>query len=181
MKKQILNLGITLLVVGLIAAVGLGLTYTVTQKKIAEQDRISEAKASVEALPGVKSASELKLDDGLLKKAKKAVPDVQKVYTCDRGTIFTLQMKGYGGPLVLAVGIDKDGKVAGIAVVSDKETIGLGSRALEPGFLSKYRGKTSRDPVEVGKDVQAITGATITSRAVTGEVKAALKAYSRSR
>jgi electron transport complex protein RnfG len=180
MRQQVIRLGLTLLVVGLIAAIGLGLTYTITQKKIAEEDKLSEAKAAVDALPGTKSASELKLDDALLKKAKKAVPDVQKVYTSDVGTIFLIQMKGYGGPLVLAVGIGKDGKVVGIAPVSNKETIGLGSRALEKGFLKQYNGKTSSDPVQVGKDIQAITGATITSKAVTGEVRAALEAFMKS-
>jgi electron transport complex protein RnfG len=180
MRQQVLRLGITLLVVGLIAAIGLGLTYTLTQKKIAEEDKLSEAKAAVEALPGVKSAAELKLDSAYLARAKKAVPEVQKVYTSDKGTIFLIQMKGYGGPLVLAIGIDRDGKVAGIASVSNKETIGLGSKALEKTFLEQYKGKTPRDPVEVGKDINAVTSATITSKAVTGEVRAALKAYSKS-
>ena len=179
MRQEVLRLGITLLVVGLIAALGLGLTYVVTQKKIAEEDRLSEAKAAVAALPGVKAAAELKVDTAYLARAKKAVPDVQKVYTSDKGTIFLINMKGYGGPLVLAIGIGRDGKVAGIATVSNKETIGLGSKALEPGFFNQYKGKTSRDPVEVGKDINAVTSATITSKAVTGEVRAALKAYSK--
>lgn len=178
MRKQILNLGITLLVVGLVAAVGLGLTYTVTSKKIAEQDRLSEAKAAVDALPGVKSPSELKLENGLAKQAKKSVPEVRKVYSSSKGTIIIIEMKGYGGPLTLAIGIDKDGKVAGAASISDKETIGLGSRALEPEFFNKFKGKNIKSPLEVGKDIQAITGATITSKAVTNEIKAALKAYS---
>jgi electron transport complex protein RnfG len=177
MRKQIVHLGLTLFIVGLVAAVGLGLTYTVTKKKIAEQDRLSEAKAAVDALPGVKSPSELKLDNALAKKAKKKVPEVQKVYTTSKGTIITIQMKGFGGPMVLAIGIDKDGKVAGVASISNKETIGLGSKALEPAFLDKFKGKNDKSPLEVGKDIQAITGATISSKAVTNEVKTALKAY----
>jgi electron transport complex protein RnfG len=166
MRKEMIRLGATLLVVGLIAAVGLGLTYTVTEKKIAEQDRLSVAKASVEALPGVK---------------RKVVPDVQKVYSTDKGTIFNITTKGYGGPLSLAVGIDPQGKVAGIAVISNKETIGLGSKALEASFLNRFKGKSKADPLEVGKDIQGITGATITSKAVTNQAKQALKAYAASR
>jgi Na+-translocating ferredoxin:NAD+ oxidoreductase subunit G len=177
MRDKIIHLGLTLLVVGLVAAVGLGITYAATQKKIAEEDRLAEAKAAVDALPGVKSPSELKVDTALAARARKAVPEVQKVYTSDKGTIFTIQMKGYGGPMVLAVGIDRDGKVAGIASISNKETIGLGSKTLEPPFLNKFKGKDSKSPLEVGKDIQAVTGATISSKAVTNEVKAALKAY----
>lgn len=181
MKNQVVHLGLTLLVVGLIAALGLGLTYTVTKGKIALQDRLAEAKASADALPGVKGPAELKADPAKLKQAQKAVPEVQKVYTAGAGTIFTIEMKGYGGPLSLAVGIDGEGNVAGIAVVSSKETIGLGSKALEPAFLKQYNKKNAQDPLEVGKDVQAVTGATISSKAVTNEVKAALKAYQASR
>ncbi|PKQ28526.1 MAG: hypothetical protein CVT63_02295 [Candidatus Anoxymicrobium japonicum] len=177
MKKQMLHFGATLLVVGLVAALGLGLTYTITQKKIAEEDRLSEAKAAVVALPGVKSSAELKLDSALVKKARTVARDVMKIYTSDRGMIFVIEMKGFGGPLTLAVGIGKDGKVAGIAAVSSRETIGLGSKALEPAFLGKFNGKTPSDSVQVGKDVQAITGATISSKAVAGEVRVALKAY----
>jgi electron transport complex protein RnfG len=181
MRKEMIRLGATLLVVGLIAAVGLGLTYTVTEKKIAEQDRLSVAKASVEALPGVKSPAELKDEPQMLKKARKVVPDVQKVYSTDKGTIFNITTKGYGGPLSLAVGIDPQGKVAGIAVISNKETIGLGSKALEASFLNRFKGKSKADPLEVGKDIQGITGATITSKAVTNQAKQALKAYAASR
>lgn len=178
MRKQILSLGLTLLVVGLVAAVGLGLTYTVTKKRIAEQDKLSEAKAAIEALPGVKSPSDLKDEPALAKQAKKAVPEVRKVYTTDKGTIITIEMKGYGGPLLMAVGINKDGKVVGAASVSNKETIGLGSKAFEPEFLKQFNGKNIKSALEVGKDIQAVTGATISSKAVTSEIKAALKAYS---
>jgi Na+-translocating ferredoxin:NAD+ oxidoreductase RnfG subunit len=90
MRKEMIRLGATLLVVGLIAAVGLGLTYTVTEKKIAEQDRLSVAKASVEALPGVKSPAELKDEPQMLKKARKVVPDVQKA-RCRSRWVLTLK------------------------------------------------------------------------------------------
>lgn len=177
MKRQVVNLGVTLLVVGLVAAIGLGLTYTITKKRIEEEDRLAEAKASASALPDVKSPSELKAAKALLEQAKKASPDVQKVYTSPAGTILIIKSKGYGGPLSLAVGIDNDGKVAGVAVISDRETVGLGSRALEPAYLGDFKGKSGRDQLTVGKDIQGITGATISSKAVAGEVKTALEAY----
>ncbi len=179
MRKQIVHLGLTLFVVGLVAAVGLGLTYTATSKRIAEQDRLSEAKAAVDALPGVKSPSDLVAEPALARKARKAVPEVRKVYTTGRGTIITVESKGYGGPMLTAVGIDRDGKVAGAASISNKETIGLGSKALEPEFLKQFNGKDARSGIEAGRDIQAVTGATITSKAVVKQVRAALKAYSR--
>ncbi|MFH1150697.1 MAG: FMN-binding protein [Actinomycetota bacterium] len=175
-ENETVRLGVTLMVVGLVAALGLGLTYTVTRKRIAEQDRIAEAEAAADALPGVESPSELKEDKALTSTARRRSPDVQKVFTNPLGRIYVVRTKGYGGPLTLAVGIGPDGGVKGIAVVDSRETVGVGSKALEPDNLEKYSGKKAKDELEVGKDVQGITGATITSKAVAAEVRAALEA-----
>ena len=176
MKSQMAKLGITLLVVGLVAAVGLGMTYTVTKKKIEAYDRQVEAKAALAALPGLNSSGQLKEDKRLQAKVKK-VGGVEKVFKSEKGYIFKVNTKGYGGPLVLAVGVDLSGKVAGIAVVSSKETVGLGGKVLESENLERWMGKTADDKLVVGQDIQAVTGATITSKAVTGQVKKALQAY----
>lgn len=176
MKSQVMKLGITLLVVGTVAAVGLGLTYTVTRKKIEAYDRQVEAKAAVAALPGVKSSSELKEDQQLEAKARE-VDGVESVFRSDKGYIFKVNTKGYGGPLVLAVGVDPSGKVVGIAAVSSKETMGLGSKVLEADNLKRWLGKTPGSRLQVGQDIQAVTGATVTSKAVTQQVKKALQAY----
>ena len=178
MIERMVKLGVTLMVVGLVAALGLGLTYTVTREKIEQYDKQVEAQACLSALPGVKSAAELKEDKQLSAKVRKKYPDVQRVYTCGKGYIFVAKTKGYGGPLTLAVGIDKGGKVKAIAAVASKETVGLGSRALEAEYLDGFKGKTAADKLKVGEDVQAVTGATITSKAVTGQAKQALEAFS---
>lgn len=177
MIERMVKLGVTLMVVGLVAALGLGLTYTVTRKKIEQYDKQVEAQACRSALPGVKSVSEIKEDKQLSSKASRKYPDVQKVFTCAKGYIFVVQTKGFGGPLTLAVGIDRSGQVKGMAVVTSKETVGLGSKALENSYLARFRGKTVKDTLKVGEDVQAVTGATITSRAVTGQVRQALEAF----
>jgi len=177
MIERMVKLGVTLMVVGMVAALGLGLTYTATRTKIEQYDKQVEAQACKSALPGVRSVSEIKEDKGLSVKARKKFPDIQKVFICAKGYIFVVRAKGYGGPLTLAVGIDKSGSVKGIAVVASKETVGLGSKALEDSYLGKFKGKTVEDRLKVGEDVQAVTGATITSRAVTNQVKQALEAF----
>jgi electron transport complex protein RnfG len=176
MKSQVARFGITLLVIGLVAAVGLGLTYIVTKSKIEAYDRQVEAKAALSALPGLSSSSELKEDQQLEAKAQE-VDGVEKVFKSDKGYIFKVNTKGYGGPLALAVGVDLSGKVAGVAVVSSKETVGLGGKVLESENLKRWIGKTANDKLVVGQDIQAVTGATITTKAVTGQVKKALQAY----
>jgi len=177
MIERMIRLGVTLMAVGLVAAVGLGLTYTVTKAKIEKYDRQVEAQACKSALPGIRSVSEIKEDKKLSAKVSKKYPDVQKVFTCDKGYILVVKTKGYGGPLTLAVGIDKSGIVKGIAVVASKETVGLGSKALEDSYLGRFKGKTVKEKLKVGEDVQAVTGATITSKAVTNQVKQALEAF----
>lgn len=174
--KQVFRMGVTLMIVGLVAAAGLGLTYSLTRQKIDAYDLEIEAKAAVAALPGVDSVDELEEEPGLLKKAKK-VEGVEKVFSAEEGYIFKIETKGYGGPLVLAIGVDLQGQIAGISVVSSRETVGLGTVVLAEENTKQYNGKNLEDPLEVGNDIQAVTGATITSRAVADQARKALEAF----
>jgi len=175
--KRVAYLGITLMLVGLVASVCLGLTYAVTRDKIAEQKMLQEAKACVEAMPGVKKPEELEENRELEKKMREHIPDVDKVFTCDKGYIIILKVKGYGGPIRMAVGIGKDGEVKGVSVISHNETPGLGANVENEEFLDQFIGKTISDPLEIGEDIQAITGATITSKAAIKEIEEALEAF----
>ena len=82
----------------------------------------------------------------------------------------------------MSVGIQNDGTVNGIAILSINETAGLGMKASEPEFYEQYSGKqtdhfyVSKDGGE-GEQIDAISGATITTRAVTGAVNASLGYY----
>jgi len=90
--------------------------------------------------------------------------------------------EAYGGDIKITVGIKNDGTVSGISILSISETAGLGMRATEPAFYKQYEGKQT-DRFVVSKDggdgepIDALSGATITSRAVTGAVNAALGYY----
>lgn len=77
----------------------------------------------------------------------------------------------------MAVGIGLDGAVRGLSVISHSETPGLGANIENQEFLQQFEGKTLGDPIAVGEDVQAITGATITSKAAAKEVREALEAF----
>ncbi len=87
---------------------------------------------------------------------------------------------GYGGDVTLMVGVRPDGTVHAIRVLAHKETPGLGSKMGEEKFAGQFRGLTPPERgVGVTKDggaIQAITGATISSRCVTRSVNAAVKA-----
>ncbi len=89
---------------------------------------------------------------------------------------------GYGGNVGLMVGIDvKDGKLIGVGVTTHSETPGLGARAKsDPSFAAQFKGIPVDKPVKVTQDggaVNAISGATITSRAVCSGVTDAVALY----
>lgn len=87
--------------------------------------------------------------------------------------------KGYAGSIEMLVAVTPEGKVIDFSITKSNETPGLGSKASEPAFKDQFAGKTS-DVLIVTKDssntenIQAMTGATITSRAVTKGIKEAV-------
>ena len=82
--------------------------------------------------------------------------------------------KGFGGDVYVELGLDAEGKIAEITIGDDKfaETPGLGARAQEDEFKNQFIGKTGK--LELGTDIDAIAGATITSQAVVDAVNEAL-------
>jgi electron transport complex protein RnfG len=89
-----------------------------------------------------------------------------------RGVAFETFGKGYGGDVGLMVGIDvKDDKLLGVGVTTHGETPGMGAKAKsDPNFVAQYKGLSIEKPIKVTQDggsINAISGATITSRAVS--------------
>jgi Na+-translocating ferredoxin:NAD+ oxidoreductase subunit G len=97
------------------------------------------------------------------------------------GTAYKVTQKGYGGTIEMIVGLDKRGRVLGVKILSMKETPGLGMRASERNFLKQFIGRSSKDALKAKKDVDAITGATITSQAVANGVKEAISRFNSSK
>ena len=101
-----------------------------------------------------------------------------------RGTAFcSTSERGYGGTIEVLVGVLPDAAVNGMEILrADKETPGLGSKIREQGFRIQFKGKSASDTkwaavTKDGGQIDAVTGATISSRAVTEAVSAGLKMY----
>lgn len=165
MIKDIIKLSIFLAVACAIAAGALSVTYVVTKDKIEQQKKAELNLAlSSECIPGSCTIEEKKdYFIGFDKKQRKI------------GYAFRVSPRGYGGAIDMVVGIDTKGRVIGVKILSMNETPGLGMRASESGFLKQFMGKTSTSPLKAKKDIDAITGATITSQAVADGVKQALR------
>ncbi len=173
---------VTLVLVCAVAAAGLALTYALTKEQIVKQKKIDEAKAYSIALPGVSRADDFVPMGRVQARATRKFPDATKVLEGvvggdSKGYVVVVGPRGYGGPVTMAVGLSPDGKIKGIAIVDAKETQGLGTQALQPGFMRRFKGKNSASPIEVGVDVDAITGATRSSKAVTTGAKEAVTIF----
>lgn len=100
------------------------------------------------------------------------------------GTAFRCASKnGYGGTIEVLIGVLSDSTINDVEILlADKETPGLGSKVKEPGFRDQFKGRSASDIkwAAIKKDggqVDSITGATISSRAVTEAVRSGLQAY----
>lgn len=98
---------------------------------------------------------------------------IQAVYKGETGYVVETKVDGYVGDIVLLVGVDNDGTVTGLTVRQMEETWGLGSGALtDADFLIQFLGTDGS--AEVGNGIDALTGATVTSKAVARGVNAAV-------
>lgn len=101
---------------------------------------------------------------------------VDGYWTAGQGSVVQVTVQGFGGPIEVKVGILADGTVAGLEIGGSgfAETPGLGERVVEEEFWGQFVGQSG--PFEVGGNIDAVSGATISSSAVAKAVNAALSA-----
>ena len=170
MFKYVLRLAGTLLAICIVVAAILAAVNSVTAPAIAQLN-YEKTQAAIQAvLPGGGSEVDFTDDTGL----------VSVVYKGEAGYAVQVAPAGFDGPITMMVGIDFEGNVLGISVIKHTETAGLGAvAAAKTSAGETFRGwfVGQSGSVAVTKDggsVEAITGATITSRAVCVGVNAAL-------
>jgi electron transport complex protein RnfG len=182
---------IIITVITIVAGVALGLVYEITKVPIANAEENAKREAWQKVFPKAELADfeTTEVDEEKAKEAAASVnanaliDEVCTVKGGDEGYVITVTDKeGYGGDVQITVGIASDGTVTGISFLELSETAGLGMKAKEPSFYEQYANKktdsfyVSKDGGE-GEKIDAISGATITSRAVTGAVNTALAYY----
>ncbi len=167
-KGYFVRLTVTLLVISAVVAGLLGLTNHVTADKIAVLNQEKTAASMEQVLP---ADSYTPLD------YSGSQAEVAAVYQAgDQGYVVEVTPAGFGGTIDMVVGVKTDGTVSGVAIISMSETSGLGANASKDSFRSQFTGKSGELAVtKDGGDIDALTGATITSRAVTQGVNTALQ------
>lgn len=190
MKKIIKNTFI-LTVITLVAGVLLGLVYEITKEPI----KIAKEEIKSNAYRAVMKEAEMfeEYNEFDTKKASKVLSEekipgcvVNEVVEAKKGSdvigyvITVTTSEGYGGDIQISVGILADGNVQGVEILSIGETAGLGMNANTPGFKKQYVDKkvesfvVTKTGASAENEIEAISGATITSKAVTNAVNAAV-------
>ena len=182
--KYITKLTVTLLVTCIIVAGLLGLVNGVTAGPIAQinQQKTEQAMAQVVSDPSSFQAV-TELPQAAVDAATAAGGTLTELYDGQgAGYVLKVVASGSQGNIEMMVGVDGDGVVTGVSIVDNSETAGIGSKVMEneplasgTGVLDQFAGKSAADgTLAVGTNVEAITGATVSTKGVTTGVNAAL-------
>ncbi|XOQ48785.1 MAG: Ion-translocating oxidoreductase complex subunit G [Eubacteriales bacterium] len=172
--KEILKPAAILCAICIVIAALLSVTNLITQDKIKQINEETTTASRALVLPG----------------AKQFVDSENETYAVGKngddvvGYVFATKTKSYGGDLNVMTGIDKNGKVTGVVLLTIKDTPGLGLNAQNESFRNQYLQDVPEKGFELVKtgnagkgQINAMTGATITSKAVTECVNEAVAQY----
>lgn len=178
-KESMGMLALVLFLITFITALLLGFVNQVTAPQIEKNKEATRAAAMAQLIPNAEfepaEVTEVPAPD-------KNTPAIQNIYKAviDGETVgYCMEVlpSGFGGTLTVVVGVNLDGTIAGAQVTSHAETPGLGAKAqADPTWIPQFVGKPADGSLAVtkdGGDIVSITGATITSRAVTLAVNTA--------
>lgn len=178
--KENFKLGGILLIITMIAGLLLGVANNLTKEAIIENSKVSKEDLNY-ILPQASSIQDINnLDtEGNGKEIYEALNENNVV-----GHVIKVTTKGFHGPVDFVIGISNDGKISGIKVLSHSETPGLGAKISEEKFTSRFKDKPANGYLELVKitpnkdnEVEAISGATVSSRASVTAVNEAITFY----
>ena len=161
MKKGIL---LPILTIGLCALVLLGASFGLhgTAEKNAQANHLAQMQT---LLPGSEHFSAMPYDG--------EDENIRTVHKGETGFVVETVTAGYAGDITMEIGVSSDGAVTGLAVRAMSETYSLGAKALtDVPFLAQFLNTSGE--AQVGQSVDAITGATVTSKAVARSVNSAV-------
>lgn len=192
-KKAMLKDALILFAITLISGLVLGATYMITKEPIATQEALAKQEACKEVFTD--AVSFLPMDSFESVEATAGITEQYPMQTLDEamvaldaanqviGYVLTVTThEGYNGDITFSMGIRLDGTLNGISLLSISETAGLGMNAdsvLKPQFINKKAAAFTYTKVAPSNDseIQAISGATITTKAITNGVNAGLSYF----
>ncbi len=190
--KSMIKNALILFAITLVAGVLLGLVYQVTKDPIAYQEKLAQDKANQSVFSAAQTFEEVDVDETAAETVASAHPgvtieSVKKALDSSGsvlGYVIQVKSKGYGDFIQYTVGITNESNVNGISIIKIAETPGLGMNAekvIVPQFVNKAAQQFSvvknGQLTDANSQIEAISGATITSRAVTEGVNAAVSYF----
>lgn len=188
-KKSIIN-AVILMLITVVAGLFLGLVYEITKEPIEKEQQRAKEEAYKTVFSDAASFEEVSIDQNAVAQDLKkqgldaTINEVMKVYNGSgelAGYVLTVtDHEGYGGDIQFAMGVTLDGVTNGISFLSISETAGLGMKAKEAEFKDQFAGKQvskfvyTKNGAVSDNEIDAISGATITTNAVTNGVNAGL-------
>lgn len=175
-KESTVYLTLVLCVFCAVCALALSVVNRITAPKIAE--------IAIQKTKDAMAVVSPDADDFILVENDGSVPTIKEIYKTtkdgvDSGYCILVTPNGYGGPLSIMVGVSLDQTVLGVDIISLKETPGLGTKADNPDWLAQFKDAVAsvkvvkQAPAQSG-EIAALSGATVTSLAVTSGVQDAL-------
>ena len=197
MSSKIIRDALALTAITLVSGLALGAVYGITKEPIARQEELAKQEAYQEVFPEAEQFQTVTLDEELsgqirsgLDEAGYTQDSIQEVTEAldDEGqwlgyAITVLTTAGYGGEIQFSMGVSLDGTVNGISFLSISETAGLGMKADTEEFRGQFAQKQveqftyTKNGASEEDEIDAISGATITTSAVTDAVNAGLCAF----
>lgn len=179
-----------LFAITLVAGLALGFVYELTKDRIAQQEALAQSQACKAVFADAAEFNEIEytLTDALVSENAGNGVKIGKVYeACDAAgdvlgyVVESASGEGYGGTIDLYLGVTNDGTLNGISILEISETVGLGMRA-EEVLVPQFDGKAvsqftyTKTGSTHDSEIDAISGATITTKAVVNAVNGGLKA-----
>ena len=188
--KFIFKVAGTLTAISLVVALLLGLTNVLTADKIEaiNQQKTEEALAKVVSSADCEFPPVEEIPQAVIDAANAQGGKLTEMYEIlvggeNAGYAFKVTASGSQGNIVMIVGVDADLAVTGVSIVSNSETSGIGSKVMNneatsagTGALDQFVGKSGAGTLVVKQNIDAVTGATVSTKGVTKGVNAALAA-----
>lgn len=196
MNKIVKNT-LILTLITVIAGFLLGAVYEITKDPIARQEAQAKAEAYEQVFTDAAAFEEVKMDDTLIQTIRDQLDQegykaqsIEEIMRAEDqsgemlGYAFTVvTSEGYGGDIRFSMGVQNDGTLNGISILSIGETAGLGMNADTPAFKDQFVGKQveklqyTKNGATQDDEINAISGATVTTNAMTNGINAGLCAF----
>ena len=183
MKNKIIKDALALTLITLVAGVALGGVYEITKDPIAKQEAQAKAEAYEQVFTDAAAFEAVEMDDTLTKTIRdqldqegykaQSIEEVMRAEDQSGETLgyaFTVvTSEGYGGDIQFSMGVQNDGTLNGISILSIGETAGLGMNADTPAFKDQFVGKQveklqyTKNGATQDDEINAISGATVTT------------------